>query len=147
MEFELWHIWLIIALILFIMEIFVPSFVLFNFGIGAVIGSFAAGLNLSTEWQIILFSLGTIMSFFLIRPVMMRFAYKRSDGSKTNIDAMVGREAKVIEEINHENNRGRVSLDGDVWQARSLGNEVIPSGSSVEIVELKSIVLIVKKIN
>ncbi len=147
MEFELWHIWLIIALILFIMEIFVPSFVLFNFGIGAVVGSFAAGLNLSTEWQIVFFSLGTIMSFFLIRPVMMKFAYKRSDGFKTNVDAMVGREAKVIEEINHENNQGRISLDGDIWQARSLGNEVIPSGSFVEIVQLKSIVLIVKKIN
>ena len=147
MEFELWHIWLIIALILFIMEIFVPSFVLFNFGIGAVVGSFAAGLNLSTEWQIILFSLGTIMSFFLIRPIMMRFAYKRSDGSKTNIDAMVGREAKVIEEINHENNQGRVSLDGDIWQARSLDNDVISVGSHVEIVQLKSIMLIVKKTN
>ena len=147
MEFELWHIWLIIALILFIMEIFVPSFVLFNFGIGALVGSFAAGLNLSTEWQIILFSLGTIMSFFLIRPIMMRFAYKRSDGSKTNIDAMVGREAKVIEEINHENNQGRVSLDGDIWQARSLDNDVISVGSHVEIVQLKSIMLIVKKTN
>ncbi len=147
MEFELWHIWLIIALILFIMEIFVPSFVLFNFGIGAVVGSFAAGLNLSVEWQIVLFSAGTIMSFFLIRPVMMKFAYKRSDGFKTNIDAMVGREAKVIEEIDHENNRGRISLDGDVWQARSYSNEVIPAGSYVEIVQLKSIVLIVKKIN
>lgn len=129
------------------MEIFVPSFVLFNFGIGAVVGSFAAGLNLSTEWQIILFSLGTIMSFFLIRPIMMRFAYKRSDGSKTNIDAMVGREAKVIEEINHENNQGRVSLDGDIWQARSLDNDVISVGSHVEIVQLKSIMLIVKKTN
>jgi len=35
MDFELWHIWLMIALITFIMEIFVPSFILFNFGIGA----------------------------------------------------------------------------------------------------------------
>ena len=145
MEFELWHIWLIIALILFIMEIFIPSFVLFNFGIGAVVGSLAAGLNLSLEWQIVLFSVATLMSFFLIRPVMKKYAYKRSDGFKTNLDAMVGRQAKVTEEIDNENNRGRVSLDGDIWQARSLYNEIIPTGTTVEIVQLKSIVLIVKK--
>ena len=58
MEFELWHIWLLIALISFIMEIFIPSFILFNFGIGALVGSLAAGLNLSIESQIVLFSSG-----------------------------------------------------------------------------------------
>ena len=147
MEFELWHIWLIIALISFIMEIFIPSFVLFNFGIGAVIGSFAAGLNLSLEWQIALFSGGTMMSFFMVRPAMKRFAYKRTEGFKTNMEAMVGREATVTEEISNENNRGRVSLDGDVWQARSLSNESIPQGTRVEIVQLNSIILIVTKLN
>lgn len=147
MEFELWHIWLIVALICFIMEIFVPSFVLFNFGIGAVIGSFAAGLNLSLEWQIVLFSGGTMMSFFLVRPAMKRFAYKRTEGFKTNMEAMVGRHATVTEEISNENNRGRVSLDGDVWQARSLSNESIPQGTPVEIVQLNSIILIVIKLN
>ncbi len=147
MEFELWHIWLIIALICFIMEIFIPSFVLFNFGIGAVIGSFAAGLNLSLEWQIVLFSSGTLMSFFLVRPAMKKFAYKRTQGFKTNMEAMVGRQATVSEEISNENNRGRVSLDGDIWQARSQNNEIIAQGTLVEIVQLNSIILIVKKIN
>ena len=146
MEFELWHIWLIIALICFIMEIFIPSFVLFNFGIGAVLGSFVAGLNLSLEWQILFFSVGTLMSFFLIRPAMKRFAYKRTEGFKTNMDAMVGRQAIVTEEISNENNLGRVSLDGDIWQARSLRNEFIPKGTHVEIVQINSIILIVKQI-
>ena len=129
------------------MEIFIPSFVLFNFGIGAVIGSFAAGLNLSLEWQIVLFSSGTLMSFFLVRPAMKKFAYKRTEGFKTNMEAMVGRQATVSEEISNENNRGRVSLDGDIWQARSQNNEIIAQGTLVEIVQLNSIILIVKKIN
>ena len=147
MEFELWHIWLIIALISFIMEIFIPSFVLFNFGIGAVIGSFAAGLNLSLEWQILFFSVGTLLSFFLIRPAMKKFAYKRTEGFKTNMEALVGRQANVTEEISNENNRGQISLDGDIWKARSFSNEIIQQGSLVEIVQLNSIILVVKKIN
>lgn len=147
MEFEFWHIWLIIALITFIMEIFIPSFVLFNFGIGALIGSLAAGLNLSIEWQILFFSTGTILSFFLIRPLMKKFAYRKSENFVSNMHAMPGRQAQVTEEINNENNRGLVSLDGDIWQARSLSNEIIPNGSIVEIVQINSIILWVKKLN
>jgi membrane protein implicated in regulation of membrane protease activity len=147
MEFELWHIWLLIALITFIMEIFIPSFVLFNFGIGALVGSLAAGLNLSLEWQILFFSVGTLFSFFLIRPAMRKYAYRNSTDYVSNSDAMIGRLAKVTEEINNENNQGLVSLDGDIWQARSINNEIIPKGILVEIVQLNSIILIVKKSN
>jgi len=125
------------------MEIFIPSFVLFNFGIGALVGSLAAGLNLSLEWQIVLFSTGTLMSFFLIRPVMQKYAYKKSAGFKTNVEAMVGRQALVSEEISNENNKGLVTLDGDIWQARSYDNETIPQGTFVEIIQVNSIILIV----
>jgi len=147
MDFELWHIWLLIALICFIMEIFIPSFVLFNFGIGALVGSLAAGINLSPGMQVVLFSSGTLMSFFLIRPVMKKYAYRRAHDIKTNVDAMLGRRALVIEAIDNVNNRGRISLDGDVWLARSLSNELIPAGTSVEIVQINSIVLTVKIIH
>ena len=144
MEFELWHIWLIIAFICFIMEIFVPSFILFNFGIGALVGSLAAGTGLALEWQIVFFSAGTIVSFFLIRPFMVKYAYKRSHNVATNVDAMVGKRAKVSEPIDNLNNEGRVSLDGDLWQARSLNDEKISKGATVEVVRVDSIVLIVK---
>jgi membrane protein implicated in regulation of membrane protease activity len=147
MEFELWHIWLMIALIAFILEIFIPSFVLFNFGIGSLVGSLAAGLNLSLEWQIVLFSMGTLVSFVLVRPVMKKYAYKRSMEYKSNVDAIIGRIAQVSEDISNENNRGLVMLDGDVWQARSCNNQLIPKGTLVEVVQVNSIILIVKNTN
>lgn len=126
------------------MEIFIPSFVLFNFGVGALLGSLAAGLNMPLEWQIVCFSIGTLVSFFLIRPIMKKYAYRRSDNSKTNVDAMVGRRALVTDDISNENNTGLVSLDGDIWKARALNNEIIPKGTFVEIVQVNSIVLFVK---
>lgn len=144
MEFELWHIWVITALICIIMEIFIPSFVLFNFGIGALLGSLAAGVNLSPEWQVVFFSAGTIISFFLIRPAMKKFAYSRSHNIATNADAMIGKKAKVVEPIDNLNNQGRVILDGDTWQARSENNETISGSTPVVVVSVKSIILIVK---
>lgn len=144
MGFELWHIWLIIAFICLIMEIFIPSFILFNFGLGALVGSLAAGLGVSVEWQILLFSAGTMMSFFLIRPAVKKFAYSRSQNVPTNVDAMPGKTAMVTESIDNTSNKGRVVLDGDVWQARSLNNEKIEKGTPVEIIRTESIILIVK---
>ena len=144
MEFEAWHIWLIIAFICLIMEIFVPSFILFNFGIGAFIGSLAAGLGASIEIQIVLFSVGTLLSFVLIRPVVKRYAYKRSAHVATNVDAMIGKKARVIESIDNLANLGRVALDGDDWKARSITNEKIEAGTIVEIIKIDSITLFVK---
>lgn len=147
MEFEFWHIWLIIALSTFILEIFIPSFVLFNFGIGALAASLAAALGLSTEWQILLFSMGTLASFILVRPLMKKYAYRRSTNYQSNVDGMIGRIAEVCEEISNEKNQGLVRLDGDIWQARSFNSEPIPKGSSVEIIQINSIILIVKTTN
>ncbi len=147
MEFELWHIWLIVALFCFIMEIFIPSFVLFNFGVGALAGTLVAALNLSIEWQIVIFSIGTLLSFFTIRPAVKKFAYNKSDFTETNVNAMIGRHAKVIEAIDNLNNQGRVVLDGDEWKARSLNNEQVQPNTLVEIVRVNSIILTVKTIS
>lgn len=144
MNFDVWHIWLLIAFICLILEIFIPSFVIFNFGVGAFLGALAAVIGLSMEWQIIFFSIGTLSSFFLVRPVMKRWFYKKSDLVKTNIDAMAGRTGIVTETIDIKNNTGRVQLDGDDWKAKSENNEVIPVGTSVEIIKNESILLIVK---
>lgn len=78
---------------------------------------------------------------------MKKYAYKTSEGFISNANAMLGRTAQVTEEISNENNQGLISLDGDVWKARSLSNEIIPKGSIVEIVQLNSIIVIVKKSN
>jgi membrane protein implicated in regulation of membrane protease activity len=144
MEFEFWHIWLIIAFICLIMEIFIPSFILFNFGVGALIGSLASGFGASLEWQIILFSVGTLMSFSLIRPVIKKFAYTRSHNVVTNADAMIGKKARVVEPIDNNTNSGRVVLDGDDWRARSVSGQQIAAGEQVEIVKIESIILFVK---
>ncbi|TKG90170.1 NfeD family protein [Puteibacter caeruleilacunae] len=143
MEFEFWHIWLIAALIFFIMEIFIPSFVVFNFGVGALTGSAAAALDVSLELQIAIFCIGTLISFFAIRPVIIKYGYKRSDGIKTNVDAMIGRQAVVSELIDNRNDQGRIVIDGDHWRARSVTNQIIEKGEMVVVNQIDSIVMYV----
>ncbi len=145
MEFLLWHYWFIAAMLFFILEIFIPSFMVFNFGIGALFGTIFSAIGWSPELQIIVFCVGTLISFFAVRPLILKYGYKRSHNTQTNIDAMAGRTAKVIEPVNNRENTGRVKLDGDDWLARSTnGTEILP-GEMVTVERVESIVLFVKK--
>jgi membrane protein implicated in regulation of membrane protease activity len=145
MEFEIWHLWLMASILFFISEIVIPSFVVFNFGIGSLFGCLAAAVTFSVEWQLLFFSLGTISSFFLIRPILKRWAYKRSHQIETNVNAMIGRTGVVSETIDPIHKTGRVKLDGDYWMAQSANGTIIETNELVRIKAINSIVLEVEK--
>lgn len=144
MEFLPWHIWLIVSILCLLLEIFIPSFIIFNFGIGALFSTLFAALGASLEWQIISFSFFTMVSFFTVRPALVKWAYKRSHHSETNVSAMIGQTAKVTETINASKNCGRVKLYGDEWQAKSEDGQVIELDALVQIVKVESIIVTVK---
>ena len=146
MEFEIWHIWLIVSIVFFILEIVLPSFVVFNFGVGALFATLVAGLGGSVQWQLFVFSIATLISFFLIRPALKRWAYRRSDKVETNMNALVGRKGIVSEKIDQQNNTGRILVDGDDWKAVSADGSVIEKNKQVEIIKVNSIVMEVKQV-
>jgi membrane protein implicated in regulation of membrane protease activity len=145
MEFEIWHIWLLASIVFFILEIVIPSFVVFNLGVGALAATLTAAVGLAVEWQLLLFSAGTISSFFLIRPALKKWAFRRSDKTETNVNAMIGRKGVATETIDASKNTGRVKLDGDDWKARSKDGSIIHNGELVVICNVESIVVEVEK--
>lgn len=146
MEFEIWHIWLIVAISFFILEIFIPSFVVFNFGIGALFATLGAAFGVSMQWQVFIFSVFSLASFFLVRPSLKKWAYRRSDNVKTNTEAYVSKIGVVTEEINLLKNSGRIKIDGDIWMARSVDGEVIEADKVVRVTRVDSIVLEVEEL-
>ncbi len=147
MEFYIWHYWTIAAILLFILEIFTPSFVVFNFGIGAIFATIVSVLGFGIEVQILLFCVGTLISFFAIRPLAIKYAYKKSDNRVTNNEALIGREAIVVTPINNQENKGEVKVDGDIWQARTVDHQKVEKNTVVTIVDFKSITVYVKTVN
>ena len=147
MEFEIWHIWLIAAIIFFILEIFIPSFVVFNFGIGALFATLGAAAGVSLQWQVFIFSIFTLSSFFVVRPALQKWAYRRSDNVQTNMHALVGRVGVVTEKIDSTKNSGRIKIDGDVWMARTSDASVIEIEMAVRVKKVDSIVLEVEKVS
>ncbi len=144
-QIELWHYLMAGAFVFFILEVFTAGFFAGSVGVGFLFSAVVAFFGGSYEWQIGFFALGVALSFFTIKPIMKKMMHKESN-VKTNFDALVGRKAKVIEEINALSETGRVKVDGDDWKAKSLDDSVIEVGTMVEIVKLESIVVIVKKI-
>ncbi len=144
-EFFQWQYWVALALVLIILEIFVPGFVLFCLGVGCIGGAVAEALGFGINIQLTAFALLALLSFFLVRPVLMRRFWK-DDGLRTNVDALVGQKGKVTEDFDPTMKLGRVSVGGDDWRAETTDNEVLQRGAVVKVLRVESNTLIVTPI-
>ena len=69
-----------------------------------------------------------------------------SNREKTNIDGLIGKHGKVIEEIDNFSQTGKVMLNGMEWTARNISSEgKIPVETKVEVVEIKGAHLVVQE--
>ena len=143
---ETWHILVILGILAFIVEIFTSGFIMGSMGIGFFFAAAANYMGLATSWQIILFALGVALTYFLIRPLITKYGY-RKDAVQTNKDALIGKKGVVTEAIDLSKNTGRVKIDGDDWRAISNQTEIIPAGTTVKVVSIDSIILIVEPLN
>ena len=140
-----WHWWMYAAILLFIVEVFTPGFIVACLGLGAVTASIFAYLGYDIDVQFMAFSISTLISLFLIRPLLYKKGEKE-DKIKTNTDALIGRTGSVSETIDNKNNKGRVMIDGDQWKAYSQNNEIIELNAQVEVTSINSTIITVKKI-
>ena len=139
---EIWHIWSIVAILFVIGEMFTAGFALICFAVGSIGGAIGAAAGASMEWQLGIFAIATFIAFLAVRPILKRISSK--DEVATNADALIGRTAKVTECI-EVGGRGRVAIDGDIWQAESNEPTDILEGEKVEIISRESIILTVKR--
>ncbi|MBR4849797.1 MAG: NfeD family protein [Alistipes sp.] len=143
---EGWHIWVIIALIFVIVEIFTSGFAVMCISFGCLFGAGASLLEWELKWQLLAFAIGTVLAFMTVRPLVYKFFYKKVGEVKTNAEALIGRRAIVTERIEGELHPGRVKVDGDDWKAICESAEPIEVGEAVEITALNSIIVTVKKL-
>ena len=143
---EAWHIWVIVALVFVIVEIFTTGFAVMCISFGCLFGAAVSLFELDVKWQLLAFAVGTVLAFLTVRPLVYKFFYKKGQEVKTNAEALVGRRAIVTERVGDEMHPGRVKVDGDDWKAISLDTEPIEVGETVEIMAINSIIVTVKKI-
>jgi len=142
MIIKIWWIWMIIAALFIIGEIFTAGFFLFCFGIGAAVAGVLALLGVSFGWQLAVFVVVSGALFASSRRLAERFSKEQPPG--IGADRFIGKKGIVLEEIDNSLNTGRVRLEKEEWRADSEHDTVIPVEKRVEVVRLDGTHLVVK---
>ena len=140
----MWQVWLIIAGLFFIGEIATVGFLIFWFGIGALLAMIVSFFVSNVIIQTAVFIISSTILIFATKPFVKKFV----DVKKTNTNAfsIIGKKALVIKEINPIHSTGQIKINGEVWSAESENSEIIQEGLEVEILQIKGVKAIVKPI-
>jgi membrane protein implicated in regulation of membrane protease activity len=144
MEQFAWIGWTILGVILIVAEIFTLGFVLFWFGIGALIAALAGFLGVGFFGQFLLFGIVSISLTFLSRRIFNDYQNTNTD-IITGIDSIIGQIGTVSNSSKGELNKGEVKVFGSIWAAISEDGESLSAGEKVEVVRVKGSTIYVQK--
>jgi len=136
-----WLVWLILAVLLGVAELFTLAAALGLLGGAALITSAAAAIGLPLPLQFLVFVVAAAAGLSFIRPVAKRHML-RPRLERFGVDALVGKSGYVLQEVTGQG--GRARIDGEEWTARAYDDElVIPAGSTVHVMEIRGAVAVV----
>ena len=139
----MWQVWLIIAGLFFIGEIITVGFLVFWFGVAALISMIVSLFTSNIIIQTTTFVISSTILLFITKPFVKKFVDIKP--TKTNAFSIIGKKALVIKEIT-PHSIGQIKINGEVWSAESENDEIISEGSDVEIILIKGVKAIVKSI-
>ena len=137
--------WTAVIIIAIALEAATAQLVSIWFAGGGLAGLIAYFLHAPFWLQVIAAAVVTLILLLATRPLVRRFL--RGKETRTNADRVVGRTAVVTEPIDNVLAKGRVSVLGSDWTARSLDGGAIPAGAQVRVERIEGVKLIVSPEN
>jgi len=136
-------IWLMVAIVLVIFEMMVPStFFFVCFFVGSIFSAIVACLNFSDKTQFAIFIGISVVSLYFIKPTLKKIMNKFKIVA-SNVDAIIGIEAMVSEKITPLK-AGFVKVLSETWRAES--DVEIEVGDIVKIKSISGTTLVVSKV-
>jgi len=135
---DVWLVWLLLAVMLGVAELFTLSAALGLLGGAAAITAGAAALGAPVPVQLLVFVAGSATAIWLVRPIVLRHLHSAPE-QRFGVDALVGRTAQVVREVSSQG--GTVRIDGEEWSARPCDPHdpayVIPAGATVSVMAIR----------
>ncbi|MCP4726803.1 MAG: NfeD family protein [bacterium] len=131
---EIWWIWMGLAALFLIAEIFTAGFFLLCFSFGAAAAGVLAMLDVGYAGQFIVFILVSGITFVFSRRFAESVTIKQPPG--IGADRMIEKIGVVFQDIDNTTNTGRVRIGQDDWRASSEDGEAISKGSKVQVVKI-----------
>jgi membrane protein implicated in regulation of membrane protease activity len=132
----LWAVWLGVALLLGVLELFSLDLVLLMLASGALVGmgvSLIPGVGVPI--QILAAVATTIAMLAFVRPSVIKRLHTGPD-LRQGHDALIGEEGFTVAEITAQG--GQLKIAGEIWTARPYDETaVIPVGAKVRIYEIR----------
>lgn len=137
--------WLSIGVVLFVMEMAVPGFILFFFGVAAWITALGCYLfSWTLNIQLAVFLVASLVSLFGLRTLVKKvFIGDEKDDDADSIMAKGGEKCVVTTAI-YPPAEGQVKFSGTFWRAEAEEN--IEEGEIIEILKQENLLMYVKKI-
>lgn len=142
----IWIIWLIASIVFFIGEIMTEGFCLFWFSVASLVALFLSLITDNIIIQAGVFFVVAITLLLSTKNLTEKFMRSRPK-VESNIDALIGKKAKVIETLNSIEGSGKVKINGDIWKAiPENDNDTFEVGEQVIVKKIDGVKLIISKI-
>jgi membrane protein implicated in regulation of membrane protease activity len=136
-----WVVWMILAVLLGVAEVFTLTAVLGLLGAAALITSGVAAVGLPPTVQLLVFAAVSAAGVLLVRPIAQRHALSPRP-QRFGVDALIGRPGYALTEVTTR--AGTVRIGGEEWTARSYDQAVvIPAGTAVSVMQIDGATAIV----
>ncbi len=135
------YIWIAVLALALVVEAFTADFVAIWFVPSALVAMILSFFKVPALIQVLVFLLLGIILVISTRPLCRRFLAAAKE--KTNVEAVIGKDAYVTEEVDNLHEQGEVKVGGLAWSARSQNGEVIPVDTLVTVLEVQGVKLIV----
>ena len=129
----MWYtlIWLGLLVVFLVAEGSTVALVSIWFAAGSLAALIAAVLGGPLWLQVLLFVAVSVGLLAMLRPLVRK--YLRPGISRTNVDAVVGSQGFVTEDIDNVAASGQVKLGAMPWTARSTSGDPIPAGKRIRV--------------
>ena len=136
--------WLVLLIVCLVVEALTMGLATIWFAGGALVALLISAIHAPIWLQVVLFLAVSLLLLFYTRPIAKR--YFNRNVTKTNVDSVIGQNAIVVEEIDNLQGKGRVTVAGQEWTARSVEeNGKISEGAIVVVEAVSGVKLMVRE--
>jgi membrane protein implicated in regulation of membrane protease activity len=144
----LWAVWLVIAALFAVVEVFTVTFIALWFGIGAAGAALVAAFGLGFHFQLLTFAGISTLLTVSTRRIFQRWLEHSTPALPAPGDiSLIGKRGVVVTESRGPRSEAELELDGTVWTALPLGGDHLKPGEECEVVRIEGNQLYVRPLS
>ncbi len=137
-------VWVALAAILIVAEIFTAGFFMLPFAIGAASAALLEYFGVGIGWQWLAFITISAVTMIGLRRFSDRVTHEPPE--RVGVDRLIGRTGSVIERLEPHSSEGRVRTDREEWRADDADGRSLPVGTRVVVVRIEGTHLVVRPV-